>query len=63
MMIMRGDTTYVIWQSGSSIRMTAAGSNAETLVGEGRQPKLATLRDGHLLAAWQHNEQIFTRRF
>jgi hypothetical protein len=63
MMAVEGGKTFVIWQSGPSIRMRTIEGGAETIVGEGRAPQVIGLGDGHVLTAWENARSVYIRRF
>lgn len=62
-MMARGkDRTYLVWQQGSSVKLKAVGASAETVIGEGRLPQVAALRDGEVLVAWEDRGKVFYTR-
>jgi hypothetical protein len=54
---------YVAWSSGKAVEVMRAGASApERLSEDGAFPALLTLPDGAVLAAWEENGAIATRR-
>ncbi|HEY1241947.1 MAG TPA: sialidase family protein [Bryobacteraceae bacterium] len=56
-----GNQPYAIWSNDTKIQLWHDG-RIETLAESGAFPALVGLRDGSLIAAWEHQREIITRR-
>jgi hypothetical protein len=55
--------TYAVWVNGKTIELIAPGAtSAEVLAPSGAFPSILALPDGAMLAAWEENGSIATRR-
>jgi len=63
MMAVEAGKTYIIWQSGPTIRLRTTDGSLEAVVGEGRAPQVLGLGDGHVLTAWENARTVYIRSF
>ena len=62
MLATNGKSTTVVWQDGRDIKMRTLDSEEVTVVGQGRLPQVAILRDGKTLVAWEAGGKVVFRR-
>lgn len=62
MLASRGKNTVVVWQDGRDIKLRAVDAVAATVVGQGRLPQVALLRDGTTLVAWERDGKVYFRK-
>lgn len=63
MLATRGKVTVVVWQDGGDIKLRALDAEPVTVVGQGRLPQVALLRDGKTLVAWERDGKVYFRKF
>ena len=62
MLASRGAKTVVVWQDGRDIMLRALDADAPAVVGQGRLPQVALLRDGTALVAWEREGKLYFRK-
>jgi hypothetical protein len=62
MLATRGKKSVVVWQDGRDIVLRAIDAEAATVVGQGRLPQVALLRDGKTLVAWESDGKVYFRK-
>lgn len=63
MLATRGKVTVVVWQDGGDIKLRALNAEPVMVVGQGRLPQVALLRDGKTLVAWERDGKVYFRKF
>lgn len=61
MLATNGKKTALVWQDGRDIRLRSLDSDRVTVVGQGRLPQVAILRDGNTLVAWEADGKVILR--
>lgn len=63
MLATRGKNTVIVWQDGRDVMLRALDEEAATVVGQGRLPQVALLRDGKPLVAWERDGRVYFRKY